>query len=341
MLGGKRTEIVLLLFFVVTFNIVLFFNLSNPTRKTAPVVIRDDWLTTYDFLHKQSTARITGKANNVGKTEFSINDQPRDVLYQHPNSEVIFNDVPIYKNAKLEFGIGIDQTVWEKEGDGVMFEISIVGENPQNILLFSRYLDPKNNVLDRKWFDEQVKLSDLADKKVTFIFKTTAGPEGNAAYDRAGWSNPLLRKKPEVTLIDLGTPEARQYMQDGWSVDEKIPDGTTLVWGMRNKSTLDFSIPEAREIKMIFRCMPFQFAGSPVQIISILVNGKEIEPVRLKPGPLARYQIYLPRASVVPKKNRIEFRYAYARSPVDVMPETADARLLAVLWDYIYLIEVE
>ena len=62
----------------------------------------------------------------------------------------------------------------------------------------------------------------LSGKKVTFIFKTTAGPKGNAAYDQAGWSNLKLRKKLEVTLIDLGTPEARQYMQDGWSLDDKI-----------------------------------------------------------------------------------------------------------------------
>ena len=109
---------------------------------------------------------------------------------------------------------------------------------------------------------------------------------------------------------------------------------------MGNKSTLDFFIHEAREIKMNFRYLPLQLAGSPVQIISILVNGKEIGQVKLKPG-AQTYQIYLPRDCVVPKRNRMELRYAYARPPVDVIPEATDARLLAVLWDYIYLTEVE
>ena len=292
----------------------------------------------YYFLDNLESADIIAEhTDHVKKLVFSINDDPRDVLFQNPNSEVIFKDVPIYENAELQFGIGIAETVWNKEGNGVLFEISIVGENSQNILLFSQYIDPKNNKADRKWFDKKVNLSTLAGRKRSFIFKTSGGPKSTTAYDWAGWSNPQLTslKKPEIVQIDFGTPEARTYMQNGWSTDEKWPDCSTFVWGIGQKSTLEFFLPGAREILIAFRCVPFQFPGSDAQSISIVVNGKDVAQVTLKPAPPAEYQIFLPSDATVPEKNRLEFRYAYARAPVDVIPGAVDGRPLAVYWDYI------
>jgi len=148
---------------------------------------------TYDFvLNLENAEVITAKSKHVTTTVFSINDDRRSVLFEHPNSEVVFKDVPIYENAKLDFGIAVDQNAWHMGGDGVLFEISIVDKESQNILLFSKYVDPKNNAEDRRWFDAQIDLSTFAGQMVSFIFRTDRGTNDNNAADWAGWSTPQL-----------------------------------------------------------------------------------------------------------------------------------------------------
>jgi len=152
---------------------------------------------------------------SMKEVEFTINDDKRMVLFQHPNSEVVFKDVPINENAKLEFGIGIDQTAWDKSGDGVLFKIRIVDEKSQNILLFSQYINPKNTVEDRKWFDEDIDLRAFAGQKVSFIFKTTAGPQNDIRYDWAGWSRPqitLRGVKESVVPRDIAHEVIHPYL---------------------------------------------------------------------------------------------------------------------------------
>jgi len=146
---------------------------------------------TYKFLDNLGSAEIIAKkGNHVTTASFTMNDDTREVLFEHPNSEVIFKDVPINEKAELKFGIGLDERAWDKTGDGVLFEIITIDEKFQKTLLFLKYIDPKNNVEDRKWFDERIDLSVFAGQRVSFVFKTTGGPEGNKDADWAGWSSP-------------------------------------------------------------------------------------------------------------------------------------------------------
>ena len=149
----------------------------------------------FDFLtHLNSAEIITEKADysKVQQTESTINNDNRKILFEHPDSEVIFKDVLINRNALLSFGIGIAEMAWDKEGDGVLFKISIVNEKFQNNLIYSRYIDPKNNIEDRKWYNEQIDLNAFAGQKATFIFETTSGPDKNINYDWAGWALPQI-----------------------------------------------------------------------------------------------------------------------------------------------------
>ena len=150
---------------------------------------------TYNFLTNLGSADIsTEKAAyvKVAKSEFVINNDAREVLFEHPNSEVVFKDVPIKENSTLKFGIGINQAAWDKSGDGVLFEVIIVNEKSQKYVIFSRYINPKNNVEDRKWFDINLNLKAFAGQKVSFIFKTTGGTNRDLTYDWAGWSSPKI-----------------------------------------------------------------------------------------------------------------------------------------------------
>jgi hypothetical protein len=149
----------------------------------------------YEFLEHTAGAQITTMNQNSVKfgDTFTINNQKRPVIFEHPNAEVIFTDVMIPKNAVLQVGIGIAPAVWDKSGDGVTFEITAVDEKSSRVLIFSRYIDPKNIPEDRKWVDTDVALDDFVGQKVSFVFTTGYGPRGNGDYDAAGWATPRIR----------------------------------------------------------------------------------------------------------------------------------------------------
>ncbi|MCZ6594515.1 MAG: sulfatase [Bacteroidetes bacterium] len=156
----------------------------------------------YSFLnHLEDAAILTQNEKYVGINAFTINDDRRAVIFAHPNSEVIFNNVFIRKNSKLSYGIGVNPDAWHMAGDGVLFEILSVDEKSRKSKIFSKYIDPKNNINDRKWFDKNINLNDFEEQKVSFIFKTTSGPKGDNAADWSGWSNPQVISYRNKTVV--------------------------------------------------------------------------------------------------------------------------------------------
>lgn len=147
----------------------------------------------YDFIDHLNEAEIVAPAQEYVKpTSFTINGETKNVFFEHPDSQVTFKKVPIYKNARLTFGVGINEEAWKKGGDGVLFEIILTDEQSQKHPIYSRYLDPKNNPEERKWFDEEIDLKAFEGEKVSFTFKTLSGPRGNNAFDWAGWDEPKI-----------------------------------------------------------------------------------------------------------------------------------------------------
>jgi arylsulfatase A-like enzyme len=147
----------------------------------------------YKFLdHLHEAVIVTPKKSYVQKHFALYGGGEMGVLFEHPDSRVTFNDVPIYQNARLSFGIVISEAVWDKEGDGVLFEIILSDEKSNEHSIYQRYIDPKNNPEDRKWFDEVVSLEAFEGKKASFTFKTSSGPKGNEMYDPAFWREPQI-----------------------------------------------------------------------------------------------------------------------------------------------------
>jgi hypothetical protein len=162
---------------------------QNPNLASGKIV--------YRFLANAQSAQIASyNRERVNfAAEFTINKEKRPILWEHPTAEVQFDDVAIPQNAVLQFGIGISPEAWDKKGDGVTFEITVLDQKSAKIQIFSSYIDPKNNSGDRKWFDTDVDLKDFAGQKMSFIFGTTFGPRGNGDFDWAGWSDPRIRLK--------------------------------------------------------------------------------------------------------------------------------------------------
>ena len=149
----------------------------------------------YTFAYHLDAAEIIGQPqNHVWKEEISltIGNERRWVLSQHPNSDIVFGNVFVGKGAMLEFGAGIDELAWDRPGDGVMFQISVLDQNSIRTTVFSQWIDPKNNQRDRRWLDNTIDLGGFAGQEIAIRFRTTAGPAGDNRSDWAVWSRPQI-----------------------------------------------------------------------------------------------------------------------------------------------------
>lgn len=151
----------------------------------------------YNFLDNLAFAKIeliNAEFGQANKSSLVIDNELRDILYQHPTSRVIYS-VSLPPSPVMQFGLGISEAVWSPEnGDGVEYIIFIRDlQNPDTLYqVFQKTIDPKNNPDDRKWFDEQLDLARFGNKSVEIIFEALPGPNGNFDFDWGGWSNPVI-----------------------------------------------------------------------------------------------------------------------------------------------------
>ncbi len=143
-------------------------------------------------------------------------------IFEHAPNRIEFPDVSIGPDAALEFAIGILPGAWSHPGDGVRFQISSISPLSGNQILYSRYIDPKNNPEERQWLSERIPIEKILDSKATIVFETFTGerPDSkNGGSDWAFWANPRLtskgreekhttHKKPNVILITIDTLRA-------------------------------------------------------------------------------------------------------------------------------------
>ena len=121
--------------------------------------------------------------------DMSIKGEHRAVLLMVPPSKVVFPAIEIPPASILEFGLGVSQDVWLRDGDGMTFDLSIrTSEVPELVQIYFRYADPKNVLEDQRWFDEKLSLSEYAGREVEFILTSSAGESGDSRADLGGWS---------------------------------------------------------------------------------------------------------------------------------------------------------
>lgn len=124
----------------------------------------------------------------------SINGDERYAIFHHPlsgsNSSVAYTTF-VPKNSTLEFGIGVDPNVWGNSGDGVEFIVEVENENSTR-MIFHKYMDPKNILQDREWFDVELNMSAYSEKEVTISFIVLPGPNSDNRFDWAYWGRPII-----------------------------------------------------------------------------------------------------------------------------------------------------
>ncbi len=148
---------------------------------------------------------------------------------------------------------------------------------------------------------------------------------------------PVLVRTATRTL-DMGTPEARGHLLDGWSNDEQLEDGTTFVWGIGPTSTLRFEIVEPSDLVLRIRAWTYREPDSPRQDIHLQLNGKPLAKRRLRPG-LRELEVDLPVSDQVAGANVLAAHYSWYRSssPSSRGREAVETRALAVAWDELTL----
>jgi hypothetical protein len=182
-----------------------------------------------------------------------------------------------------------------------------------------------------------VSLLELFDKNEGIVLPYRGGhlnPEGHRLAAQAIYDTLLGETRlvpPTLPLhVKVGTPGSAKWMRTGWNQAESTGQ-ETYVWSSGMQSTIDVPLPDATDIQMTFVAAPFQFSGSPQQRVKVVLNGTEIEEVPLSAGQRP-YSVRLPRGGLRPASNTIEFRYAYARSPREVVKNSQDTRPLGVVW---------
>ncbi|MEW6517684.1 MAG: radical SAM protein [candidate division FCPU426 bacterium] len=145
----------------------------------------------FDFLRELPGALVKAGGDQYVATTFAnITYHERIVIFAHPESSIQY-EVDLPAQAWLKFALGISPEVWSPEkGTGVHFEITVQDETGEH-LVFSQYLDPKNNAEDRRWVNVRLDLPQFKPgrKKITFI-TTTKGQSNNFCWSM--WDHPLL-----------------------------------------------------------------------------------------------------------------------------------------------------
>jgi len=139
-----------------------------------------------------------------------------------------------------------------------------------------------------------------------------------------------IQREPGV--VDLGTPEARALLRQGWAQDEN-DRGRTFVWSDGPESELRFFLAAARDVPLSLRGNSFSAPGAPAQEVTLLLNGERVDRVAVSPGG-DEARVVLPEGILRAGENRLVLRYAWTRSPWEASGGTdGDRRRLAVAWD--------
>ena len=146
----------------------------------------------YDLLRALPRARLQVYPGYVANDVFSVNDEVRSGVFLAPAGSIVFPPVRVSLESVLTFKIGIIDDAWDKGGDGVEFTVSVQRMNDATTKIFSRYIDPKHNPDDRRWFDEKVPLRQFGDEEVSIMLATTPGPANDYSYDWAVFGEPQI-----------------------------------------------------------------------------------------------------------------------------------------------------
>lgn len=147
----------------------------------------------FDLLRAFPRATVlSGGPRYVGRGQYSVGGEMRAGLFLHPSASAKFPSIRVSREAILTFKVGVMDQAWDKPGDGVEFTVFVERPNDSQTKVFSRYIDPKHNPGDRRWFDERIPLRKFGDQDVRVTLATGPGPANDFTDDWAVWIEPQI-----------------------------------------------------------------------------------------------------------------------------------------------------
>jgi hypothetical protein len=129
----------------------------------------------------------------------TIKGETKPSIYAHPPSRIIFHDLKVPPNARLELFLAVREDAWLKGTDGVYFRVGVSqGANFRNLV--ARQLDPFRVEGDRGWVPISIDLSEFGGQTINVIFNTHESPPGHPAhgmYDFAVFGAPRIVAGPQ------------------------------------------------------------------------------------------------------------------------------------------------
>lgn len=132
--------------------------------------------------------------------------------------------VTLPPGAILRLSHGIEEAAWSFDSAPVYFRVIVEHENGETQDLLRRVLDPARRPSDRRWFDNDVDLSDLAGHTVRLRFSTEPAQEGDTRPSLPVWGDPRVlapsaRRRPSIVLVSLDTLRARSMSAYGYELE--------------------------------------------------------------------------------------------------------------------------
>lgn len=156
----------------------------------------------FDFIEHFREAKIipdTGKYNTPnGKIAFvhkkwNIYGEKRPAIVQipdNPDGKISFNIPPKKNTGKLYFGISFSPPN-PPAGEGGVGIITIEYDNLIDTV-YRSYLNPVENMNERRWFDILVDLKKYSNKQISVSFSVTKGPNNHDVWGWFAWSSPVI-----------------------------------------------------------------------------------------------------------------------------------------------------
>ncbi|MFH0992627.1 MAG: hypothetical protein V1799_21735 [bacterium] len=202
----------------------------------------------YNFIDNFSKGRILPNATIGGTpngkpvfvlTGWDIGGIRRDAIVTTGPSTISFDAIKIQPGSYLEFGVGMQALV----GDGCNTFIFIESAGAKDTL-FTQYINPRDSVADRRWYDYSIKLARYEGKTIRLTFAADMGPRDDNSGDWVGWSGPILKfQAASSTSTGKGVIVIKR-----WNVGEEPRDAMITLAG----SQITFNLPADRGGEVLF-----------------------------------------------------------------------------------------
>jgi hypothetical protein len=124
----------------------------------------------------------------------TIAGEPKPCILEQAHGRITFRLMPP-PSGWFTASLAVDPSVWDTEGDGVLFRLGVSGRGLAYEELLNQRLDPSANTSERRWVPVAIDLSAWAGREIDLILSTNASVPGrpdDLRNDLALWCAPML-----------------------------------------------------------------------------------------------------------------------------------------------------